>query len=296
MANRPQSLSKGQREEVVTIFHGRLLAYFLTALAIIGGVLGVGLWQIKERLEQKMETMIANQFQEPRIRKTVSEVAATKAQDLLLKEIQPEVEAFKIEITNKTVEADKKLDEMEQSVMKASSTVSDLETMSGFIMTVLAARNDDRKAFDKLEKWSKDESYSFYADAKRAWTSILDAHSSALVLSPGDVQWKEGIDPSKLSLSDLRRTYTSSPDWHKPKVLTYIWHREDIRKLDRLDFMMSIMKTDSSLKVVEQAGRYFTSGTKQKIKPLAVTYLSEWWQEHQQEFRNKGEDETQQAH
>jgi hypothetical protein len=88
MANRPQSLSKGQHEEVVGIFHRRLLAYFITALAIITGVLGVGLWQIKERLEQKMESMIAEQFKESRIRKTVSEVAATKAQELLIRQIQ----------------------------------------------------------------------------------------------------------------------------------------------------------------------------------------------------------------
>ena len=47
---------------------------------------------------QNMEAMIAEQFKEPRIHQTVSEVAATKAQDLLIKQIQPEVDAFKVEI------------------------------------------------------------------------------------------------------------------------------------------------------------------------------------------------------
>jgi len=29
---------------------------------------------------------------------------------------------------------------------------------------------------------------------------------------------------------------------------------------------------------------FFTAGTKQKIKPLAVEYLSKWWKEHRHEF------------
>ena len=287
MANLPQSLSKGQREEVVSIFNQKLLTYFLMTLAIIGGALGVGLWQIKERLEQKMEAMIAEQFQEPRIHQTVSEVAATKAQDLLLKQIQPEVDAFKVEIAKKTAEAEGKLSDIQQSVTKASSSLTELETMSEFMMTVLAAENDDRKAFDKLEEWSNDESNKFSAQAKRAWDSILDAHSSPLVMEPGDVPWKKGIDPSKFSLSDLKDDYEKMPEWIKPALLKYIWGREDFRKVDRLDFMMTVMKTDLSLKAVEQAGRYFTAGTEQKIKPLAVGHLSEWWKEHREEFLKK---------
>jgi len=270
-----------------------LLTYFLTLLAIIGGVLGVGLWQIKERLEQKMEAMIAEQFQESRIRQTVIEVAATTSQDLLIKQIQPEVDAFKVEIAKKTAEAEGKLSDIQQSVIKASQSLSELETMSEFMMTVLVARNDDRKAFDKLEEWSKDESHRFRAEAKRAWVSVLDSHSNPLVMAPADMRWKEGIDPSKYSLSELKDNYDNAPDWLKPSLLKYIWGREDFRKVDRLDFMITVMKTDSSLKAVEQAGRYFTSGTEQKIKPLAVGHLFEWWRQHREEFLNKEDKETQ---
>jgi len=222
MANRPQSLSKGQQDEVVSIVNRKLLTYFLTALAIIGGVLGVGLWQIKERLENKMESMIAEQFKEPRIHQTVSEAAATKAQDLLIKQIQPEVDAFKVEIAKKTAEAGEKLSDIQQTVIKASSSMSELETMSEFMMTVLAANNDDRKAFDRLEVWSKDESYRFKTEAKRVWVSILDAHSSLLVMSPGDVPWREGRDPSKLNLSELEDNFRAAPDSLKPSLLKYI--------------------------------------------------------------------------
>ena len=298
MANRPQSLSKGQRDEVVRIFHGRLLAYFLTSLAIIGGVLGVGLWQIKQRLESKMESMIADQFKEPRIHQTVSEVAATKAQYILMKQIQPEVDAFKDEIAKKTAKAEEDLANINETVTKANSSLSELKTQSDFFMTALSARNDDRKAFDRLEKWSKDESYRYRVRAEKAWLSILDSHSSVLRFGPGDVPWNEGFDPSKLSLSDLEIQYAAAPDHIKPSLLKYIWGRDDFQKIEKLDFMMGVMKSDSSLNAVEQAGRYFTSGTKQKIKPLAVSHLSDWWDQHRQEFEQneKGGDQNERAH
>jgi len=57
---------------------------------------------------------------------------------------------------------------------------------------------------------------------------------------------------------------------------------------------MTVMKSDSSLKVVEQAGRYFTRGTEQKIKPLAISYLYEWWQVHREEFKKQEVKEPQQ--
>jgi hypothetical protein len=58
----------------------------------------------------------------------------------------------------------------------------------------------------------------------------------------------------------------------------------DISKLDQLDFMMHVIKTDGSLKAVEYAGRYFDEGTGQKIKFIFVKYLAQWWDEHRNEF------------
>jgi len=63
----------------------------------------------------------------------------------------------------------------------------------------------------------------------------------------------------------------------KVPLLEYINNRNDIPKIDKLDFFMQVMKTDQSLTAVEYAGRYFTTDTNLKIKPLAVDYLAQWW-------------------
>jgi hypothetical protein len=103
------------------------------------------------------------------------------------------------------------------------------------------------------------------------------------------IPWIEGFDPSKLSLPLLAQQYQRAPATSllKPALLEYIWKRDDIPKVDRLDFMIDVMKNDSSLTAVEYAGRHFTSGTELTIKPLAVEYLVEWWKNHRHEFQQK---------
>jgi hypothetical protein len=101
------------------------------------------------------------------------------------------------------------------------------------------------------------------------------------------VPWKPGVEPSKLSLADLTQGYSAAPAFQKPGLLEYIWGRTDIPELDRLDFLMQVIKTDPSLTAVEYAGRFFAGGTKANIKPIAVEALSKWWDEHRQEFVGK---------
>jgi hypothetical protein len=51
-----------------------------------------------------------------------------------------------------------------------------------------------------------------------------------------------------------------------------------------MDFMIQVMEKDSSLRAGEYAGRYFTEGAGLRIKPMALEYLSDWWDKHRKEF------------
>ncbi len=101
------------------------------------------------------------------------------------------------------------------------------------------------------------------------------------------IPWKESFDPSKLPLPALVQQYQGSPPQLKPAMLEYIWKRDDISKVERLDFMIDVMKHDESLRAVEYAGRHFTAGTDQKIKPMAIEYLVDWWEKNKSEFQEK---------
>jgi hypothetical protein len=104
MAGKPQTLSDGQKREVVSVLRKEVLAGILFGLAVLTGVTGVGLWQIKQRVQSKMEQLVAKQFEEPRIQQVVRDVAADRASTLILEQINPEVARFKAEVASQLTE------------------------------------------------------------------------------------------------------------------------------------------------------------------------------------------------
>jgi len=100
MTGKPQTLSKGQREEVVKILRKQVVTWVLIVIAVLTGVTGLSLWGIKSRLEKKLEVLVAKQFEEPRIKAIVSDVAKNRADSLLVEQVKPEVDRFKNEIAS----------------------------------------------------------------------------------------------------------------------------------------------------------------------------------------------------
>lgn len=98
MAGKPQTLSEGQKDEVVSILRKKVIGWTLGGLAILTTITGVGLWQIKQRVENKMEQLVVRQFEEPRIQEIVRQAAADRASALLVEQVNPEVVKFKAEV------------------------------------------------------------------------------------------------------------------------------------------------------------------------------------------------------
>ncbi len=203
--------------------------------------------------------------------------------DLIAKEAS-KAKTISEEVAGKNKLAEEKLDTLNKAIAKVNDTITDIDAETEFIKTVIAAQNDDREAFDKLKKWAEEKDHRFSSRALQAWNNIFEDHSKPFYFSGLKMPWIEGFDPLKLSLPELSQQYKLIPGQFKTALLEYIWKRDDILKIDRLDFMMEIMKNDSSLTAVEYAGRHFVSGTGQNIKPLAVEYLSNWWGNHRKEF------------
>ncbi len=129
MANKPQTLSQGQKDEVIRVIRNQVLTWTLIFLAILTGITGVGLWQIKEHVENKMEALVASQFEEPKIHQVVEEAAATRANQILREQIQPDVDRFKTEITNRLSELDMllaKTKDLEKQSQDQAAAIQDI--------------------------------------------------------------------------------------------------------------------------------------------------------------------------
>jgi len=206
--------------------------------------------------------------------------------DLVAKEAY-EAKSISEEAANKNKMAEEKLEIISNSIKEAKSTIGELNSLSEYTMTVLKAQSDDRNAFDKLKEIALEENNPFSSNAKHAWITILESHNKPYFIADKKYPWNKNCDPSKLTLLELSQLYNTTYNYLKPNLIEYIWKREDIPKIERLDFLIDVIKNDSSLTAVEYAGRYFKSESGQKIKPLAAENFINWWKNNRDSFKEK---------
>lgn len=186
--------------------------------------------------------------------------------------------------TNQVTKLEQKIDSLNNIIGEAEKTLNFLKEEEDFRGIVMAAQNDDRVSYDKLGKILADKNNRFSRDAESAYRTIINSHNSEIYKSGFTGFWRVGIDPSKLSFLDLQEAYRSAPTAIKPGVIEYIWERNDIPKQDRMDFMIDVMKTDSSLLATEYASRYFLQGAKLHMNIMNFDGIYEWWAQHRNDF------------
>lgn len=64
MPGRPQSLTKGQREEVKKILSQKVGKWVSIVLFVLTPITGFSLWQIYEKINSNMERILAEQFED----------------------------------------------------------------------------------------------------------------------------------------------------------------------------------------------------------------------------------------
>lgn len=236
------------------------------------------------KLGHAVEARVDEAFKQENIRSLVEDKARTRidqiADPLIRKNIS---QSIMPQITS----AENKLEKLHTELNDARNTITDLKAILEFNTTVISAQNDDRLAFDKLRSWADDIKYPRHAEALQAWIKILDDHASPFVMSGYTIPWKEGLDPSKLSLSELKAIFSSAQPFIKLGLLEYVWNRKDFKKRDRMEFFTDVIRTDTSLKILEAAARLFMQESKQKLKPLAVAELLKWWEKNKDHIDNE---------
>lgn len=240
--------------------------------------------------EAKRIADIRNKVEDQRsdIRKVGTEIADTRrraeaqsdAIDSVAKEITAAREQAR-DLVEKNEQAEEKLEALNDELSEAAEKLFQLMTIITFKETIVAARNDDRKAFDTLKAWADDPSFEYAEQAENAWLAVLYDHS---LLPPvkGGIQLPWAGEASDTTLEQCREIYTQITPSLKPRCIQYIWSRADFPEKDRMRFLVDVIRDDTSLNAVEQAGRYLTVAADLKYKPLAVDDFLKWWEENKE--------------
>ncbi|KPJ68698.1 MAG: hypothetical protein AMJ45_02040 [Syntrophobacter sp. DG_60] len=262
------------------------LGSLLTIIIIAG--LGLGLWfsyksirdfkdEIRSevgRVRKQVESQIDEEFKKENIRLLVQKKAEERIDDIADQLIEQKIEE---NISPKIETTESKLKAVDVELTKANQK---LTALSEFTLTLMAAQNDDRLAFNQLISWVNDKSFAYRRLAGDAIVKIRTYYGGAL--SPGyiNVDWEQkNIDPSKLTLSDLRKTYAELPSAYHAYLVNYISKRTDIPRKDKMQFFIDVLKDEEegSLTATHYAGGFFAKEANLKWSPFVIKPLLEWW-------------------
>ncbi len=165
-------------------------------------------------------------------------------------------------------------------------TSDKLVDLTEFTTTVVSAQSDDREAFDKLDLWADDKMHPFTSAAEAAWITIVDRYEVYFLHCRGQRSpFDDDVDGSKLSFGQLKLLFEQSPLYSKPAFLEYIWRRQDVPIESRMAFLVYVMKTTESLRVLACAIDYFDQKAKLEYKNILIQPRLDWWEENKHSIR-----------
>jgi hypothetical protein len=170
---------------------------------------------------------------------------------------------------------------LQTTMAEARELLAKLDEQSIFIMTALAAQNDDRSAFETLNKWSTDPKYQMQDKAEKivraiqlnyydpqnsknygvfSWTGIV--HTDGKTTTP--------VKPELLNIQDLEVIWTTVVTSQSAKgFIDNLWGNTNIMEVQKLQFLHSVIKKDSrnSLLAANRAAYLLSDALKARYNP-----------------------------
>lgn len=180
------------------------------------------------------------------------------------------------------------IDLVAQKATEAHKTILELEKITEFYKIEAAAQNDDRKAFDKLASLVDNKSSDLWELAANAAIKIRTTYGGAIEPGYMNVEWKEGTDPTKLSIEQIRNDYLKSLSLFHAYFVNLVWKNKVISKKERMEFFVDILKDDGSLTATFYAGKFFVKLSEDpelKWSPFSTKPLLDWWEKNRDNIK-----------
>lgn len=163
---------------------------------------------------------------------------------------------------------------IEEKLVVTKSSILQLERLAEFIKTDIAARSDDRIAFEQIRTWAEDENYPLKNEAILSYNSIMNEHrrlsyESQLIarLNPDD-----NFQPTMKYMVDL---YNKEAIYFRPLIIQAFWGDKRIPERVKIQFLIFIVDNEKSLNAVETASGLLIHKYKLDLAPLAIRSVLE---------------------
>ena len=237
---------------------------------------------------QDVINRIAKEFEEPRFKEIVVQVATTQASSLLREQINPEIEKFRAGTSNTLARFDNSL-----GIFQTESTnaLAEVRSATEFALIVAMAQNDDAGAFNQLVQIASSGGSSFGASARDICGAIVVGVETDVVAKQATVGWKwdvYGIDPDKASLQRFEDYYASAEtdSMGRFNAVKQIFNSSRFPELERFDFAATVMQKDNSLRVRELCCDLMDTKAKSNLNFTRADSFLVWLAKNRQSLTN----------
>jgi len=263
---------KDQQEQFERKVNGRVNL----TIAAIGISIGLFTWLV---LPIDLEKAVYNTVIKKGLEKSIDDMIQTKASAYVDKSILPlksEVDSYDKKISQ--IDAlSKQISTLTTLVSRANATLDSVQSQENIIALITKVDHDDRPAFDQLLAIAKDPTSPYTSIASEVVVTLVSNSGMELEYTP---PWEAlGVtNPDSLSLDDLKKLYSKQlrSDFKKA-FISYIWTNAKFKKYDRMEFLMSVIKTDQSITTVIHAMELSDADTKIKQNMLNYPAYLAWW-------------------
>lgn len=137
--------------------------------------------------------------------------------------------------------------ELQTTIAEARELLAKLDEQSAFVMTVIAAQNDDRSAFETLNKWASDPKKRMKDEAgKIVWAIQLNYYDPHDTKTYGIFPWSViPGKPESLNIQQIEQIWSMVPSHSAKAFIDGIWGNTNITQIQKLSFLYSVIEKDS---------------------------------------------------
>jgi ribosomal protein L40E len=185
-----------------------------------------------------------------------------------------------------SVQAKNQLQSAQGLVRKAETSVEQLRATVDFNLLLAKAKEDDREAFHRLERMTKEKG-PFQETALNAVVQIaFEVNPSVTVRIDPPVHWESfSLDPKSAKMEDLLKIYPSLHPIFKPSFISQIWAQDRFPKEQRMEFLYEVIKSDRSLHALDRACMLMNKEAQINKNILGAREYMKWWEDNRSKYK-----------
>jgi hypothetical protein len=166
--------------------------------------------------------------------------------------------------------------ELQTTIAEAKELLAKLDEQSVFMMTVIAAQNDDRNAFEKLDGWATNSQYQMQDEARKIVQAVrMNYYDPNNGKNFGVFPWSAvaPLKPDSLDIHQIEALWNFVvPQQSAKGFIDDIWGDTNITKIQKMTFLYSVIEKDSrnSLLAANRAAYLLSGELKANYNPSFV--------------------------